>query len=169
MAEQAKYKFKTINLERNPTTMLLMSICRELHISTKELEELILSEYDSDWEARDKTYLYLSVPLIKEPTSSPALKVNLTLRYDWIQEREPIVFGKWYDVKKAEELIKAWDLDIVDVLCTTEYSAGYTGNSLNEPLSRNCDVYQVTFYDIDREEWKDTVPTKVMFFKAPTE
>lgn len=169
MAKEAKYNLKTISLNRNSTTMLLMSVCRELKISSEELEELILDEYDSDWKAHGKVYLYLSVPLTKASTLSPTLNVNLTLRYDWIHERESIVFGKWYDVKKAEELIMAYDLSLVDVLGATKLVAGDTDNSLNEPLSKYCGAYQITFYDTDDMCWRYSQPDKVMFFKAPTE
>ena len=169
MAEQAVYNLKTISLNRNSVTMLLMSICRELNISTEELEELILGEYDPEWKAKDKNYLYLTVPLTKLSTLSPTLKVNLTLRHDWIKQREPLVFNKWYDREKAEELIKAYDLDLVDVIGTNGHIQGFTGNSLGESLSRNRAGYTISFYNIDQECWEPKTPTKVMFFKTPME
>ncbi len=169
MAETARYNLKTISLEKNPTTTLVMSICRELDLSTKDLELLILDEYEEDWKALGKIYLYLQLPISKVLMMNPSLRVNLALKYDWIKQHEPIVFNKWYDREKAEELIKAYDLNLVDVIGTNEHIQGFTGNSLGESLSRNRAGYTISFYDIDQECWEPKTPAKVMFFKAPTE
>lgn len=169
MAETARYNLETISLERNPTTMILMSICRELDISTKDLELLILDEYEEDWKELSKKYLYLQLPVSRALTMNPTLRISLALECSWIKQREPLVFNKWYSTSEAEELIKSYDLGFVDVLGANDYVSGSTDNSLEEPLSKYREAYFITFYDTDIGEWVSKVPEKVMFFKAPTE
>lgn len=169
MAETARYNLKTISIERNQTTTLLMSICRELDISVEDLELLILDEYESNWKALDKTYVYLQLPISKAQTMNPTLRVSLAIKCEWIKQREPLVFNKWYDREEAEELIKAYDLDLVDVIGTNEHIQGSTDNSLGESLSKNSERYVISFYDLDDECWEPNPPVKVMFFKAPME
>lgn len=164
MATNATYNLKTICLERNPTTIGIMSLCRELKISKDDLEDAILSNFDPDWEENGATYTHLTLKFANK--TFPTQEADFTLKCEWITQRPRLEFNKWYTEEEAIKLIECYNLMYVDVLCLLNSCLeAYKKEDVSAPVTKCSTAYRVQYYDKD-EGWSVSKPHRVMFFKG---